>query len=112
MDAFTRNLGITQGRVEDVGVVLGNLAQGRDANLVPGDFAEVLQQVDLTGVSILRVRGRFELRGAQWELSVLVDGRKLGRLEGRTRVVTDLGADVSTLSGVHEIAVRLEYLAP
>jgi hypothetical protein len=113
MDAFTRALGTEQGRVEGVGFVLGHLTPGFDANLVPGNYAEVTQQVDLTGIDVVRVRGRFEHRGGRWALTIRVDGQERTMVEAsRTRRALDLGADVRGLTGLHEVTVRLVLLAP
>ena len=53
-----------------------------------------------------------EFRAA--EVAILVDGTKVATATckpGCTRVVSDLAANVSKLSGLHTVAVRLELLA-
>ena len=52
--------------------------------------------------------------GLAWEVAMLVDGTKVATATckpGCTRVVSDLAANVSKLSGLHTVAVRLELLA-
>ncbi len=51
--------------------------------------------------------------GLAWEASIIVDGSKLATMRarpGRERLVTDLAANVSKLSGLHAIGVRLELV--
>ena len=51
--------------------------------------------------------------GLAWEASLVVDGTALARMRakpGRERLVTDLAANVSKLSGVHTVGVRLELV--
>ena len=52
--------------------------------------------------------------GLAWEASVVVDGVKRSRMTcapGRTRSITDLAANVSKLTGTHDVGVRLELVA-
>jgi hypothetical protein len=52
--------------------------------------------------------------GLSWEASITVDGAKLATMRakpGRERLVTDLAANVSKLSGVHTVGVRLELVS-
>lgn len=123
LDAFRTNLGVTQGRVEvapgELRFVLGDLKPGRLFDLATGDFAEIVQTTDITGVTL--VRARLTLRvpaglpaGSAWEASIVVDGAKLARTtceSGRMRTVSDLAANVSKLTGAHEVAVRLELVS-
>jgi hypothetical protein len=123
LDAFRTNLGVTQGRVEvapgELRFVLGDLEPGRLFDLATGEFAEVVQTADLTGVTL--VRARLTLRapaglpaGSAWEASIVIDGAKLARTtceSGRTRTITDLAANVSKLTGAHEVGVRLELVS-
>ena len=123
LDAFRTNLGVTQGRVEvapgELRFVLGDLEPGRRFDLAIGDFAEVVQATDLTDVTL--VRARLTLRapdglpaGSAWEASILIDGAKLARTtceSGRSRTITDLAANVSKLTGAHEVGVRLELVS-
>jgi len=123
LDAFTSRLGDGQGRVVgadgEIRFVLGDAEPGRLFDLVPGDRIQVTQSTDLTGVAL--VRAILELRippsvppGLAWEASVVVDGAKYARTTcapGRTRSITDLAANVSKLSGAHDVGVRLELVA-
>ena len=122
LDAFTSRLGDGQGRVVtpsgEVRFVLGDAEPGRFFDLVAGDRIEVTQSTDLTGVAL--VRAVLELRvppgippGLAWEASVVVDGVKYARTTcapGRTRSISDLAANVSRLSGAHDVGVRLELV--
>jgi len=127
LDAFTSRLGFGQGRVQPAtpasadgawAFVLGDDQAGRCFDLTPGDHAEVVQDADLTGLAF--VRAHLTLRvparmppGLAWQVSLIVDGVKhaivTGRA-GRTRTVSDLAANVSKLSGVHRVGVRLELV--
>jgi hypothetical protein len=123
LDAFTSRLGEGQGRVVlpsgEVRFVLGDLETGRSFALVAGDHVEVTQALDLTGLTLVRVVGEFRATatmppGLVWEASVVVDGQKRARLRcqaGRRRLVRDLAANVSKLSGLHQVGVRLELVA-
>jgi len=127
LDAFTSRLGLGQGRIAPTSLpagsgeyafVLGEDDLGRLFDLAPGDHAEVVQDTDLTDVDL--VRAHLGLRvpatlpaGFAWEASIVVDGVKLATATakpGRTRTLTDLAANVSKLSGVHQIGVRLELV--
>lgn len=124
--AFTSRLGVGQGRLPEPGVasgsyvfVLGDSDREHFADLSPGDYVQVTQTTELTGVSLVRVN--LELRvpsglpeRLRWNASVLVDGNRLASTtarSGRSRAITDLCANVSKLSGTHEVAVRLELVA-
>jgi hypothetical protein len=53
--------------------------------------------------------------GFAWEASIVIDGFKMARARatakpGRTRTLTDLAANISKLSGVHQVGVRLELV--
>lgn len=123
LDAFRTNLGVSQGRVEvapsELRFVLGDLEPERMFDLATGDFAEVVQTTDLTGVTL--VRARLTLRapaglpaGSAWEASIVIDGVKLARTtceSGRTRTIADLAANVSKMTGAHEVGVRLELVS-
>jgi hypothetical protein len=125
LTAFTSRLGRGQGRLAtpkatggDYAFVLGDDESGRLFDLAPGDHAEVTQQTDLTGVMLVRVLLRLRVPastppGLAWEASIIVDGNKLAFMRatpGRERLVTDLAANVSKLSGLHTIGVRLELV--
>jgi hypothetical protein len=123
LDAFRTNLGVTQGRVEvapgDLRFVLGALEPGQLFDLATGDCAEVVQTTDLTGVTLVRVRLTLRVppglpAGRAWEASIVVDGVKRARTTceaGRTRTIPDLAANVSKLTGAHEVGVRLELVS-
>jgi hypothetical protein len=125
LTAFTSRLGRGQGCLRtsratsgDYAFVLGEDEPGRLFELAPGDHAEVTQSTDLTGVKL--VRALLHLRvpastptGLAWEASLVVDSTKLASMRarpGRERLVTDLAANVSKLSGTHVVGVRLELV--
>jgi hypothetical protein len=120
--AFTARLGAGQGRAPDGSgghaFVLGQAEPGWRADLEPGDYAEVRQDVDLTGAALVRVRLRLRVPpevppGLAWQASLWVGGvrRASARAEpGRTRLLDDLAANVGALRGRHAVAVRLELV--
>lgn len=125
LTAFTSRLGRGQGRLAtskaaggDYAFVLGDAELGRLFELAPGDHAEVTQQTDLTGVMLVRALLRLRVPastppGLAWEASIIVGGTKRASMRakpGRERLVTDLAANVSKLSGLHTIGVRLELV--
>jgi hypothetical protein len=127
LDGFSSRLGISQGRIApsnaapgsgEFTFVLGDDERGRLANLAPGDRAEVLQAVDLTGQALVRTHLQLSVpKGLEqnlvWEASILVDGVKRSRFTcgaGRDRLATDMAANVSKLNGTHQISIRLELL--
>jgi hypothetical protein len=125
LTAFTSRLGRGQGRLAtskatggDYAFVLGDDEAGRLFELAPGDHTEVTQETDLTGVMLVRALLRLRVPpstppGLAWEASILVDGIKLAAVRakpGRERLVTDRAANVSKLSGLHTIGVRLELV--
>ena len=125
LTAFTSRLGRGQGRLAtpkatggDYAFVLGDEEPGRLFELAPGDHAEVTQESDLTGVMLVRALLRLRVpastpAGLAWEASIIVDGAKRAAMRakpGRERLVTDLAANVSKLSGLHTIGVRLELV--
>jgi hypothetical protein len=129
LTAFTSRLGRGQGRIRprnatpasgDYLFVLGEDEPGRFFELAPGDYAEVSQQVDLTEVALVRAQLRLRVpaslpSGLTWEAALVVDGVKYASARGRPgreRLVTDLAANVSKLSGVHTVGVRLELTIP
>jgi hypothetical protein len=117
--AFTSRLGEGQGRLSTGVFILGDNEPGRFFELAVSDHVEVTQSVDVTDSAL--VRCAFKLRvpdvipsGLAWEVSILVDGKKYASLRaraGRERIVTDLAANVSKLTGVHVVGVRLELVA-
>ncbi|WP_426749887.1 hypothetical protein [Myxococcus sp. Y35] len=129
LTAFTSRLGLGQGRIRperatpasgEYLFVLGDEEPGRRFELAPGDFAEVTQAVDVTGVDLVRTALRLRVpagapAGLAWEASLVVDGVKHARTlvrPGRERIVTDMAANVSKLFGVHTVGVRLELVSP
>ena len=127
LDAFTSRLGLGQGRLRPTGgaapsgdfvFVLGEDEPGRVFELAPGDHAEVVQSADLTDLYLVRAHLRLRVPASLppalgWEVSILVDGAKAASATcrpGRTRVLTDLAANVSNLAGPHEVGVRLELV--
>ena len=125
LTAFTSRLGRAQGRLltpkatgGDYAFVLGDDEAGRLFELAPGDHAEVTQETDLTGVMLVRALLRLRVPASTpaelaWEASIIVNGAKLAAMRarpGRERLVTDLAANVSKLSGLHTIGVRLELV--
>ncbi|MBU8900912.1 hypothetical protein KRR26_35475 [Corallococcus sp. M34] len=129
LTAFTSRLGLGQGRIRpqwatpasgEYLFVLGDEEPGRFFELAPGDFAEVTQAVDVTGLALVRCALRFRVppgapAGLAWEASLVVDGVKYARCIGRfgrERFAGDMAANVSKLSGVHTVGVRLELCVP
>jgi hypothetical protein len=125
LTAFTSRLGRGQGRLQtsratsgDYSFVLGEDEPGRLFELASGDHAEVTQSTDLTGVKLVRALLRLRVpastpTGLAWEASLVVDSTKLASMRarpGRERLVTDLAANVSKLSGTHVVGVRLELV--
>ena len=123
--AFDIALGHTQGRLQPEGFtpvtgehvfVLGSDESGHMCLLNPGDHTEVAQDVDCTGIDFVRVRLRLRTpaslpTGHFWEASLLVDGVKQASMvldANRTRDRADMAANVSKLSGAHQVAFRLE----
>ncbi|MCL2726696.1 MAG: hypothetical protein FWD69_19935 [Polyangiaceae bacterium] len=124
LTAFTSRLGRSQGRIATPNAtsgafVLGDDEPGRFFELAPGDHAEVTQETDLTDIMLVRALLRLRVpastpSGLAWEASLIVDGTKCARMRarpGRERLVTDLAANVSKLSGLHILGVRLELVA-
>ncbi|HEU4407251.1 MAG TPA: hypothetical protein VFS43_18420 [Polyangiaceae bacterium] len=121
--AFTARLGAGQGRTPDGegghAFVLGQAEPGWRSDLEAGDYAEVRQDVDLTGAELVCVRLRLRVPagvppGLAWQASLWVGGvrRASARAEpGRTRLLTDLAASVGALRGTHAVAIRLELVA-
>ena len=129
LTAFESRLGIGQGRIVPVHAapasgdyvfVLGEDEAGRLFELAPGDHAEVVQQTDLTGVDLVRAHLRLRVPASLptslvWEASIVVDGTKRARATcqpGREREITDLAANVSKMTGLHQVGVRLELVEP
>lgn len=122
LDAFQTRLGEGQGRIEtapgEFRFVLGDVESGRAFDMRAGDFAEVAQSTDLTGVTLIRACLTLKVPsglpdGQAWEASILVNGIKTAAMiceGGRSRRITDLAANVSKYVGVHEVAVRFQLV--
>jgi len=127
LDAFTSRLGLGQGRVAPANAnpgsgdhvfIFGEDEPGRFFDLAAGDHAEVVHDSDLTGVALGRAHLRLRVPASLpsthgWEASIVVDGVKAARATcraGRERLLTDLAANVSKLTGLHEVGVRLELV--
>jgi len=117
--ALDNRLGETQGRVQlpsgEVRLVLGDLDPGRLEHLEPGDQVELFQEVDLSGVTLVRVQGELVVRSCPflWEVAVVVDGAIHARLltGAHRRRPVDLAAHVSKLGGKHTVGARLSLVA-
>jgi hypothetical protein len=120
--AFTSCLGRSQGRIAtstNYTFVLGDDEPGRFFELALGDHVEIKQETDLTGEMLVRALLRLRVpastpSGLAWEASIVVDGAKYARIRaraGRERLTNDLAANVSKLSGMHIVGVRLELVA-
>jgi hypothetical protein len=124
---FDMEMGARQGRLKPSGwtptsgeyaFVLGSNLPGHIHRLEAGDHCEVSQEMDLTGVNFIRARLRlrnasFLPAGLNWEASILVDGMKKATMTvepGKTRDRADMAANVSKLTGMHSVAVRLELI--
>ncbi len=128
LTAWNRELGGTQGRIQPSGFtppegtfafVLGRDLPGLGQKLNLGDFVEVKQTADFGDATLVRLRARLRPpdsvpAGVAWRASLRIDGvaRASALLEpGRTRDRLDLAANVSKLSGNHELGFRLEVVA-
>ncbi len=119
LDAFTSRLGVSQGRVVaadgTVSFVLGDAEAGRRFDLAADDHVDVAQTLDVTGVALVRAALHLLVPAGLppdlvWEASILVDGAPHARATceaGRSRDILDLAANVSKLTGLHDVAVRL-----
>lgn len=125
--AFNARLGTSQGRLEaatadgtpapsgDYVFVLGDAEAGRFHELANGDHVDVRQAVDLTDADFVRAHLRLRVPestpvGWRWVVSIRVDGSPMAQATcapGRERVLTDLAANVSKLTGVRDVGIRL-----
>ncbi len=131
LNAWSRGLGIRQGRLRPVGWVpsdgsyafaLGSDTAGEFADLRAGDYASVSQIADIApGTKVLRISTR--LRGPQtdlpaglnWRFSLFVDDVEATFVElkaGKTFDKVDLAANVAKLSGPHRIEIRVGLILP
>ncbi len=126
--AWNRELGTTQGRIAPHGVapaegayafVLGRDLAGLVQKLAVGDHVEMRQTADFGDNKLVRLRARLRPpatmpAGVAWKVSLRIDGAERVStllLPGRARDRMDLGANVSRLTGNHELAFRLELVA-
>lgn len=126
--AWNRELGTTQGRIAPQGYVppsgsyafvLGSDLPGLLQKLAVGDHVEVKQTASFGDINLVKLRARMRPpasipAGVAWKASLRIDGleRASTLLEpGRTRDRIDLAANVSKLSGDHELGFRLELLS-
>jgi len=114
LTAFTSRLGEGQGRLGPGVFILGDDEPGRTFDLTTGDHVELTQLVDLTGVTLVRAEMKLRVPAdATWEVSITVDGVKYAALRARRgseRTLSDLAANVSKVSGMHMVGIRLELL--
>lgn len=128
LTAWNRELGTTQGRIapsaftppEGVfAFVLGRDLPGLTQKLNVGDYVEVKQTADFGDTKVVRFRARMRPPesvppGVAWRASLRVDGSDRAStllVPGRTRDRVDLAANVSKLSGNHELAFRLAVVS-
>lgn len=128
LTAWDRELGTTQGRIAPEGFappegtfafVLGRDLPGLAQSLNVGDFVEVRQSADFGDAKIVRLRARMRPpasvpAGVAWEASLRIDGAEHARsllVPGRVRDRIDLAANVSKLTGDHELTFRLAVVA-
>lgn len=124
LTAWNRELGSTQGRIApqaftppegSYAFVLGHDTEGLTQRLLPGDFVEVKQTADFGEAKLVRFRAQVRPptavpSGLLWRASVRIDGNEYASVEvtpGRVRNHVDLAANVSKLTGDHELAFRL-----
>ncbi len=77
-----------------------------------------MQDTDLTDVALVRANLRLRVPASLpsthgWEASMVVDGVKVARATcraGPERLLTGLAANVSKLTGLHEVGVRLDLV--
>jgi adhesin HecA-like repeat protein len=124
LDAFTSDLGLSQGRVvlstepRTAVLVLGHLSPRHTARLRPGDHVQAEQEVDLTAERLLQTQGTLGVQddlapGLAWEVSLCVGGTKRARLlarAGEVKSISDLAVNVSADEGLHVVALRLELV--
>lgn len=122
LTAFNSRLGLSQGRIPtddtDFVFVLGDDVPGYFHNLEGGDYAQVVQDLDLTDVNIVQTELTVEVPDSTpetigFELSIVVDEMKMATtvcFRGQKRRITDLTANVSKSTGIHTVGVRLEVI--
>ena len=95
--------------------MLGDEQPGEFHEIKIGDFAEVVQETDLTGVSLVRLSGNIHIPEStppdlKWVVSITIDDIPYSRLTclpGHSREIGDMAANVSKLTGIHRVGVRL-----
>ena len=124
---FNAVLGTRQGRLDPKGFmpttgeyayVLGSDLSGEMYDFNIGDYSEVTQDIDLSEVNFIRaqirLRNALEIpQGVNWEASIAIDGEKKTTMKiklRRTRDRSDMAANVSKLTGVHTVGLRLELI--
>lgn len=122
--AFTSRLGLGQGRIKpsnalpasgEYAFLLGEDEPGRFFDLASGDYAEVVQDIVITGQKIIRIKLLLRVpeglvSGYAWEAALIIDGSVVAKITcktGRQRAITDLAVNVSKMTGVHQFGVRL-----
>lgn len=119
---FASALGEHQGRIEREDgravFVLGGSAPTLRGRVSIGDWVEVAQEVDCTGIHLVRLAGTVRVPsdtppGAIWVLSIRRPFEPLMsvRLRPGVRRLDDVAASVSRFVGVQRIAVRLSLEA-
>jgi hypothetical protein len=124
LNAWTRGLGTTQGRIVPVNFdpvdgdwvfCLGRDLAALEQNVDIGDFVQVEQSGDFDTIEIVevsvRMRGATALPvGHSWKFSLRIDGseRVSRTLRDGEEIDQKIAANVSQLSGVHALAFRLE----
>jgi hypothetical protein len=126
MTPFEARIDTQQGRIEPTitpaasglrAMVLGSDFAGRTADLAPGDFVQVVQDVDLTGIHVIRANMVLKTpgdvpEGWAWRASIAIDGDTAGQALGWPKQTRrpDIVANVSKLSGFHTVALRLDLV--
>ncbi len=122
LDFFSYKLGISQGRMEtpdgeDYVFILGDAERGDYGYFKQGDYAEIVQETDLTDLDFVRTEVVIDVPDEipdtyYWEVAIVVDSIIHSSVlcdAGRVRRITDLAANVSKMTGVHEVGVRLIF---
>jgi hypothetical protein len=119
---FASALGEHQGRLEQgdgrAVFVLGATAPSMRGRVAIGDWVEIAQDLDCTGIHLVRLAGVVRVPtetppGTAWVLSIRLPFERLTdwKLRPGLRRLDDLAANVSRLVGVQRIAVRLSLEA-
>jgi hypothetical protein len=119
---FEADAGVTQGRVVAADgtahFVLGSADPAWLANVRVGDWVEVAQDLECTGLHLVRLRGTATVpaelpTGARSTLTIRTLTTVLTEVHLRpgTRSLNDVAANISRLVGTHHLAVRLSLVA-